>query len=116
MELFGALPLAKLCWDGRSFDDLDAWKPDSVTRCHLSVHLFYCAIESCVSVLLVHVVITGTTLITQPNSIVVDLGWILLKDLHLETWNQNLLLGNIVFTSLCTSISYKVDSISSNLE
>lgn len=39
VELLSALPLAKLCGDGGSLDNLNARKPDSVSRCHLSVHL-----------------------------------------------------------------------------
>lgn len=85
MELFGAFPFAKFCRDGSCLNDLDAWKPHSVPRCHLSVHVFYCTIESCVTVLLVHVVITSSTLISKPNSIIVDLGWIFLKNLQSET-------------------------------
>ena len=38
-ELFGALPLAEFGWDGGSLDDLDARRPDPVTRSHLIVHM-----------------------------------------------------------------------------
>jgi len=44
MELFGALPLAKLGWDGGSLDDLDARAPNPVTRSHFIVHLLNCTI------------------------------------------------------------------------
>lgn len=84
MELLGAFPLAKLCWDGCCLDDLDAWKPHPVTRGHLIVHILYCTIQSCVSVLLVHIVITSSTLVSQPNPIIIYLSWILLKNLQLE--------------------------------
>lgn len=90
MELLGAFPLAKLCRDGCRLDDLDAWKPHPVTGSHLVVHLFHGTIESCVSVLLVHVVITSSALITQPNSIIINLGRILLKNLHTETSKSEL--------------------------
>ena len=39
VELLSALPLAQLSWDGGSLDDLDAWIPDPMTRCHFVVHL-----------------------------------------------------------------------------
>ena len=86
VELLGAVPLAKFCWDSSCLDDLNAWKPHPVTRCHLSVHLFYGTIESCVSVFLVHIVITSSTLISQPNAIVLDLGRVFLKNLQSQTY------------------------------
>lgn len=89
MELLGALPLAEFCWDSCCLDNLDARRPHPVTRCHLSVHVFYSTIQSCVSVLLVHVVITSPTLVSQPDSIVVDRSWIFLKNLQAETQHQN---------------------------
>lgn len=79
MELFRALTLAELGRDGGSLDDLNAWESDTVTGCHFIVHLFDRTIECCVSVFLVHVVIAGSTLIPQPDTIVLDLCWILLK-------------------------------------
>jgi len=82
MELLGALTLAELGRDGRRLDDLDAREPNPVTRCHLGVHLFNCAIQSGVPILLVHVVIAGSALIPQPDAVVLDLGRILLKYLH----------------------------------
>lgn len=81
-ELLGALPFAKLSWDGGSLNNLDAWTPDSMTRCHFVVHLFNSTVQSSISVFLVHVVITGSALISQPNSIVLDLGRIFLKNLQ----------------------------------
>jgi len=44
VELLGALPLAKLGWDGGSLDDLDAREPDPMTRSHLIVHRLNCTI------------------------------------------------------------------------
>lgn len=82
MELLGALPLAKFCRDGSCLNDLDAWRPHPVTRCHLSVHVFYSTVESSVPVFLVHVVITGSALISQPNSVVLDRCWTFLKYLQ----------------------------------
>lgn len=81
MELLCALSLAQLCWDSSSLDDLNAGEPNSVTRGHLSVHLLHSPIECRVPVLLVHVVVTGTALVPEPYTIVINLGWILLKNL-----------------------------------
>ena len=49
---------------------------------HLSVHLLNSTIQSSVTVFLVHVVITSSTLIPQPNPIILDCGWVLLKNLQ----------------------------------
>lgn len=38
VELLSALPFAKTGWDGGSLYDLNAWKPDPMTRCHFVVH------------------------------------------------------------------------------
>jgi len=84
VELLGTLSLAKLSWDGSCLDDLDAWKPHPMARCHLSVHLFNSTIKGCVSVFLVHVVITSSALVSQPYSIILDRGRILLKNLQSE--------------------------------
>lgn len=81
MELFGAFSLAELSWDSCSLDNLDAWKPNSVTRSHLGVHLFHSPIKGGVTVFLVHVVITSSALIPQPNTIVLDCCRVLLKNL-----------------------------------
>lgn len=82
MELLGALPLAEFGFDGGGLYDLDAWRSDSVTRCHFIVHVFNSTIQSSVSVFLVHVVVSSSALISQPNSIIFNLGWIFLKDLQ----------------------------------
>lgn len=79
MKLLGALSLAELSWDSGCLDDLNAVIADPVTRCHLSVHLFNSTIQGGITKLLVHVVITSSALVAQPNTIVVDLGWVLLK-------------------------------------
>lgn len=94
VELLGALPFAQLCWDGGSLNDLDAWKPHPMTRRHFSVHLFNGTIESGISVFLVHVVIASSTLIPQPNSIVLNLGRIFLKNLQSQIKTNYLLWGD----------------------
>jgi len=82
VELLGAFPLAKLVRDCSCFDDLDAREPDPVARSHLIVHLLNSTIQSGVTVFLVHVVITGTTLVAQPDTIVLDHSRVLLIDLN----------------------------------
>ena len=80
--MFGALPFAELGWDGGRLDNLDAMIADPVARTHLSVHLLNTTIQSGITVLLVHIVITSPTLVTQPDTIVLDCSWVLLKNLH----------------------------------
>ena len=89
VELFWALPLAKLSWDGCSLDYLDARRPNPMTGSHLSVHLLNSTIQSSVTVFLVHVVITSSTLIPQPNPIILDCGWVLLKNLQWHAAKHN---------------------------
>ncbi|KAL2538228.1 Uncharacterized protein Fot_19619 [Forsythia ovata] len=61
MELFGALTLAKFSRDSGCLDNLDAMMVNSMTRGHLSVYLFHSTIQS--------------------DTIVLDCGRVLLKDL-----------------------------------
>ncbi|GJX83581.1 retrovirus-related pol polyprotein from transposon TNT 1-94, partial [Tanacetum coccineum] len=82
VELLGGLPLAKLSGNGSGLDDLDARVTDSVTRSHFSVHLLDGTVEGGVSVLLVHVVVTGPGLVPQPDAVVLDGCWVLLEDLQ----------------------------------
>lgn len=79
MELLGALALAEFGRDCSSLDDLNAMVPDTVTGCHLIVHLLNSTIQCGVPVLLVHVVITSPALVPQPDAIVLDLCWFPLK-------------------------------------
>ncbi|KAL0432833.1 UNVERIFIED_CONTAM: hypothetical protein Slati_2617600 [Sesamum latifolium] len=67
MKLLGALLLAKLSWNGGCLDDLDAMMTNPVARRHLSVHLLNSTIQGCITILLVHVVITSSTLVSQPD-------------------------------------------------
>ena len=84
MKLLGPLPLAKFGWDSSSFNDLDAMITDPVAGSHLVVHLLNTTIQSGITVLLVHVVIPSSTLIPQPDAIILDLGWVLLKNLQVD--------------------------------
>jgi hypothetical protein len=79
MELLGVHTLAE-----RYRDDLDAWGANPVTRSHLVIHLLNCSIQSKVSVLLVHVVVASPALITHPDTIVLDGGGVLLKNLEMK--------------------------------
>jgi hypothetical protein len=81
VELLGVVPLAQLEINRRGLDDLDARGSHSVARSHLSVHLLHSTIHSSVTVLLVHVVVTGSALVAQPDTKVLDRGWVALKDL-----------------------------------
>uniref|UniRef100_A0A7N0T4U6 Uncharacterized protein n=1 Tax=Kalanchoe fedtschenkoi TaxID=63787 RepID=A0A7N0T4U6_KALFE len=83
-ELWNCLvlfPLAQLGWDGGSLDDQNAGEPHSVTRSHLSVHLLNNPVQGGVTVLLVHVVVASTTLVSEPDTVVLNGGWVLLKNL-----------------------------------
>lgn len=82
MELFGTLPLAELGRYSGSFDNLNAMRTDPVTRSHLSVHLLNSTIQSGITVLLVHVMITSSALVSQPNAVVLDCRRVLLKNLQ----------------------------------
>jgi hypothetical protein len=53
-----------------------------VAGSHLCVHLLNCAIEGSVTVFLVHVVVSGPALVTQPDAKVLDSGRVLLKNLQ----------------------------------
>ena len=81
MELLRALSLAQSGRDSSCLDDLNAREPDSVPRRHLGVHLLHGSVQSSVTELLVHVVVTCTALVPQPDSKVLDRGRVLLKDL-----------------------------------
>lgn len=89
MELLGAVPLTQFSWNSGRLNDLDAVLADPVTWSHLCVHLFHSSIQCGITVLLVHVVIPRSTLIPQPNTIVLDLSWVLLKDLQRQTKNTS---------------------------
>ena len=82
VKLFGALPLAEFGRDSCSLNDLDAREPDTVSGCHLSVHLLNGSVQGSVTVLLVHVVVSSSALVPQPDSEVLDGCWVLLKDLE----------------------------------
>ena len=82
MELLGALSLAQTCRDCSGLDDLNAREPHSMARSHLSVHLLHRTVESGVTELLVHVVVPSSALVTQPDTVVLDLRGALLENLQ----------------------------------
>lgn len=79
MELLGAFSLAELGRDSSCLNDLDAVMSDPVSRRHLSVHLLDSSVQSGVSILFVHVVITSSTLVPKPYAKVLDCCWVLLE-------------------------------------
>ena len=81
MELLSVVTLAEFKVDSSSLDDLNARESDTVAGSHLSVHLLNSTIEGGITVLLVHVVVASPTLVTQPDAIVLDSCWVLLKNL-----------------------------------
>lgn len=85
VELFGIHTLAQRHRDGSSLDDLDAGEAHPMTGSHLVIHLLHCSIKCKITVLLVHIVVAGSALISHPDPVVLDGGWILLKDLNRET-------------------------------
>lgn len=58
-----------------------------VARSHLSVHLFHSTVQSGIPVLLVHVMVAGSTLVPQPDTIVLDGRWIFLENLNTKYTN-----------------------------
>jgi len=81
VKLLGVLTLAERYWNSCSLNDLDARGTHPMARSHLIVHLLHCSIESQISVLLVHVVVASPALIAHPDTIVLDGGGVLLKNL-----------------------------------
>eukprot|EP01018_Ginkgo_biloba_P004858 Gb_05344 [translate_table: standard] len=81
MKLLGILTLAELCRNSCRLNNLNAGLSHSVTRSHLIVHLRNRPIKCCVTILFVHVVVPSSTLIPKPDTIILDLGWLFLKDL-----------------------------------
>jgi hypothetical protein len=81
VELNNISSLAVTSIDSGGLDDRDGTVSSTVSTSHFLVHLFYSAVESGISVLLVGVVHTGTGVVSNPNSIVLNGGWVLLENL-----------------------------------
>jgi hypothetical protein len=105
VELLGVLTLAQRDRDCGGLDDLNAREPNSVTRSHLVVHLLYCSVHCGITVLLVHIVIPSTTLITHPDTEVLDRGGVFLENLFTKVWNT--LITKFTIQSLCPKGIYK---------
>ena len=82
VKLFGALPLAEFGGNSCCLNDLDAREPDTVSGRHLGVHLLNGTVQGSVTVLLVHVVVSSSALVPQPDSKVLDRCRVLFKDLQ----------------------------------
>jgi hypothetical protein len=82
MELFCVISFAELGWYCRSLDDLDARGPHTMTWSHFVIHLFYSTIQSGISVLLVHVMVTCPALVSHPDTIVLYCSRLLFKYLQ----------------------------------
>ena len=78
------LTLAQGHRDSGSLDDLDARGAHPVTRSHLVVHLLHGSVERQITVFLVHVVVASSTLVPHPDTVVLDGGRVLLKNLIQE--------------------------------
>jgi hypothetical protein len=82
VKLLSVITLADAEVDSGRLDDLDARRSDTVAGSHLGVHLLNRTIEGGVTVLLVHVVVSSSALVTQPDAKVLDCGRVLLKNLQ----------------------------------
>jgi len=81
VELLGVGTLAGSERNSGSPNDADLGKANAVPGGHLVVHLGNSTVEGEVTVLLVHVVVTSATLVTNPNAVVLDSVGALLENL-----------------------------------
>ena len=72
--------LEVLVFNNGSLDDLDGTITSTVSTSHLLIALLHSTEESVITILLVHVVSTGTRIVSQPDTVVLDFG-VLLVDL-----------------------------------
>lgn len=101
MELSDVCSLALRCLDSSCFNDRDGTMSGTVPTSHLLVHLFYGAIKSGISVLLVRIVDTSTRVVSNPNSVILNGGWILLENL---VHCKNLTIGLLHTTKLSQKV------------
>ena len=66
--------LEVLVFNNGSLDDLDGTITSTVSTSHLLIALLHSTEESVITILLVHVVSTGTRVISQPDTVVLDFG------------------------------------------
>ena len=107
MELLGALSLAQFCRDCGGLDDLNAREPHSMARSHLGVHLLHSTVERGVAELLVHVVVPGSALVTEPDTVVLDFRGVLLE--NLQGWNNTVTYKVPINLALVKCKAYLID-------
>lgn len=78
--LVGVVSLDLSISDDRSLDDLDVASHSSVSTGHVVVHLSNSTSKCGISVLLVHIVCTTSASVSEPDSEVLNLSRMLLKD------------------------------------
>lgn len=96
-ELSTVGPLKLTSTKGSSTDDLDGTRTTTVTSSHLVVKLRHSSGELQVTVLAVHVVGSGTRVVTEPDSVVLDSTGVLLDKLDAV---KNLTSGLLHLTEL----------------
>merc|ERR1711862_722145 len=72
-----------ILWHDSGLQDLDGRSLSTVTTGHFRKHLAHSTVDGGISVLLVHIVGVGTGLVSQPDAIVGNLGWRLVKQFSL---------------------------------
>ena len=80
-KLIGVVSLDFLILDDCCLDDLDIASHSSMSSSHIVVHLSNCSSQSQISVLLVHIMSSASTLVTKPDSEILNFLWRLIKDL-----------------------------------
>lgn len=92
MELGDVWSLAISCLDGGRLNDGDGTMSSTVSTSHFLVHLFYSAVKCGISVLLVCIMHSGTRVISNPDAIILNGGWVLLENfVHCENLTVSLL-------------------------
>ena len=101
MKLSDVWSLAVSCLDGSRLNDGDGTMSSTVSTSHFLVHLFYSAVKCGISVLLVCIVHSSTRVISNPDAIILNGCWVLLKDfVHCE----NLTVGLLYTTKLSQEV------------
>ena len=81
MELKNVWSLALLVLQHSGLNNLDGSSAESVASCQVLVHLVDSSVHGDVSVLLEHVVVSSSRQDSEPNTVVLDNGRVLLEDL-----------------------------------
>ena len=72
VELSGGLSDDVFVWDDHGLDDVDGLTSGAVSTSHFTVHLRHGSAEGSISILLVHVHISTSGLVSQHDSVVLD--------------------------------------------